>query len=276
MSGTENKLNTSLDDILMTERAGRRGRGARRNNAGRRSTGAPVGGVSKPTKAKQPIKAAPTVPTGPASGDHKIMISNLPQDVEETQLKDYFATAVQVGRPKKVTVQYGANGRSLGTATVTFTRQEQAAKATAALQGVKIDSRPIRVEMLVSAANVAAATARPNNLADRVTYATPPHINSTKSNARSSQPKKDKPKPVTETKAAPGGARGARGGRAGRGRGRDGRGGRERTKKKTVEELDAEMDDYFPAADGGNDAMVTNGGAVQSAVADTNMDDEMI
>lgn len=65
-------------------------------------------------------------------------------------------------------VQYGAHGRSLGTATVTFARQDQAAKATTALQGVKIDSRPIRVEMVVNAANVL-ATSRANTLADRVT-----------------------------------------------------------------------------------------------------------
>lgn len=78
-TNTENKLNTSLDDILKTERAGRRGRGGRRSNAGRRSTGAaPVGGVSKPTKqTKQPVKTTAAVPTGPAGGDHKIMISNL-------------------------------------------------------------------------------------------------------------------------------------------------------------------------------------------------------
>jgi THO complex subunit 4 len=44
-----------------------------------------------------------------------------------------------------------------------------------------------------------------------------------------------------------------------------------------VEELDAEMDDYFPAADG-NDAMVTNGNAAAAAtgVDDTNMVDEML
>ena len=41
-------------------------------------------------------------------------------------------------------------------------------KATAALNGVKIDNRPIRVEMLVSAANLPATTAS-TSLADRVT-----------------------------------------------------------------------------------------------------------
>lgn len=91
-------------------------------------------------------------------------------------------------------------------------------------------------------------------------------------NPTDSQPKKDKPKPATATKAAPASTRG--GGR-GRGRGR-GRAGRDRGKKKTLEELDAEMEDYFPAAEGANDAMVTNGGAAGAAGGDTNMIDEMI
>lgn len=86
----------------------------------------------------------------------------------------------------------------------------------------------------------------------------------------SSQPKKDKPKPATASKAAATAAAKGRGAKRGRG----GRVGRPREKKKTVEELDAEMADYFPAADGGNDAMVTNGAA--PAAADTAMDDEML
>ncbi|KAJ4301895.1 RNA-binding RNA annealing protein [Kalmusia sp. IMI 367209] len=172
--------------------------------------------------------------------------------------QEYFATVVNVGRPRRVLLQYGPNGKSLGSATVIFNRADQAAKASTALQGVKIDNRPIRVEVLVSAANVA-VQAPQNSLADRVT-----------------QPKKDKPKPATATKAAPAGGRErGRGRERGAGRGR-GRGGRERTKKKTQEELDAEMEDYFPAAEGGNDAMVTNGDVPQAAGGDTMEEDQML
>jgi len=91
-------------------------------------------------------------------------------------------------------------------------------------------------------------------------------------NPNGSQPKKDKPKPVAAAK----GATDTREGR-GRGRGRGAaRGGRPaREKKKTVEELDAEMDDYFPAGDG-VDTMVTNGNAAATGVDDTNMVDEML
>jgi THO complex subunit 4 len=45
-----------------------------------------------------------------------------------------------------------------------------------------------------------------------------------------------------------------------------------------VEELDAEMADYFPAGEGNADAMATGpaDGAQSTAVGDTAMDDEML
>ncbi|KAH7414432.1 hypothetical protein DE146DRAFT_35228 [Phaeosphaeria sp. MPI-PUGE-AT-0046c] len=255
------KLDTSLDDILKTRRqSNRRGRGGRRSDAARPAPSGPVGGVGKSTRpAKQPKSA----PTGSAASETsgKILVSGLPHDVDQNQLQDYFASALGVGKPKKVLLQYGPTGRSLGSATIIFSKHEQAVKATSALNGVKIDNRPVRVEMLVSAANLPTSAAQPS-LADRAT-----------------QPKKDKPKPATAAKTAPattGKARG-RGGRA-EARGRGGRAGRERTKKKTVEELDAEMVDYWPVGEGNTDAMAagTTDGAQATAVGDTAMDDEML
>ncbi|KAF2747313.1 hypothetical protein M011DRAFT_486596 [Sporormia fimetaria CBS 119925] len=225
MSST--KLDQSLDDILKTRRqSNRRGRGTRRTGSGRPAASeAPVGGVQKTKPAKQ-AKAVPTGPAATGSGESKIMISNLPLDVEESQLKEYFVSAVNIGKPKRVMIQYGPTGRSLGSAMVIFHKPDHAAKAVKALDNIRIDNRPIKVEVLVSARDAPAAAAT-QSLADRV-----------------SQPKKDKPKPATATKAKDAGGRGGR-------RGRGGRGGRTREKKKTVEELDAEMEDYFPA----NDAM---------------------
>ncbi|KAF2271411.1 uncharacterized protein EI97DRAFT_284245 [Westerdykella ornata] len=150
-------------------------------------------------------------------------------------------------------MQYGPTGRSLGSAMVIFHKPDHAAKAVKALDGIRIDNRLIKVEVLVSAKDAPAPAAAPS-LADRV-----------------SQAKKDKPKPATATKAAPAGTRG-RGNRRGRG----GRGGARREKKKTVEELDAEMEDYFPANEGSNVAGATNGNAGQAAGGDTAMDDEML
>ncbi|CAN9153093.1 unnamed protein product [Alternaria sp. RS040] len=254
---SSNKMEQSLDDILKASKTSRRGRSGRKSTGTGRpaTTAAPVGGVSKSTKqqGRQP-KAAPTAPAASLGGETKIMVSNLPRDIDNAQLQDYFVSAVGVGRPKKVLLQYDAQGRSVGSATIIFNKHDQAAKATAALDGVKIDGRPVRVEMLVSAAAIPATT-RPASLADRVT-----------------QPKKDKPKPAIAEKAAPSATRG-RGQTRGKGKGR---GGREaRPKKKTVEELDAEMADYFPggetnaAAGAAEVAQITAGG-------DTAMDDEML
>ena len=92
------------------------------------------------------------------------------------------------------------------------------------------------------------------------------------------QPKtatKAQPKPATSTKNGEGrtrGRRSARGRKTGRG------------KPKSVEELDAEMQDYYETgANGaigeGDAVMETNGGAVQPAAAtggDAGMDDEVL
>lgn len=74
------KLDMALDDVVMTERTARRGRGrgrARRApNAARKA--APAGGIQKNTKApKGPMK--PVVPNGRASDgrESKIIVSNL-------------------------------------------------------------------------------------------------------------------------------------------------------------------------------------------------------
>lgn len=166
-------------------------------------------------------------------------------------------------------MQYGPNGRSLGAATVIFNRRDQAAQAVKALDGIKIDSRLLKVELLVSAKDAPAATAAPS-LAERVTYVHSQYLKTHLTYKLSRQPKKDKPKPATATKDA--GARGGRGGRGGRsGRGRGPRNANPRGKPKTVEELDAEMEDYR------NDAMVTDTGAPAAPTGgDTNMDDETL
>lgn len=252
-----NKMELSLDEILKTSKtnSSRRGRGGRKSTSGRPApAAAPVGGVAKNTRQNKQAKPVPTAPAASFGGETKIMVSNLPLDVEQGQLQDYFVNAVGVGRPKKILLQYGPNGRSLGSATIIFSKHDQASKATAALDGVKIDGRPVRVEMLVSADKLPAAVAKPS-LADRVT-----------------QPKKDKPKPATAGKAAPAATRG-RGETRGRGKGR---GGREaRPKKKTIEELDAEMADYFPGGET-NNAVVSADIAPATAAGDTAMDDEML
>lgn len=251
------KLSQSLDQILSERRKNtRRPRGGRRSAAGAKpTTTPPVGGVKKVTKSdKKPEKAA--VPTGPSgsSAESKILVSNLPMDVTETQIKDYFTQTI--GPVKKVLLSYGPNGKSRGVATIIFPKPGSAAQAAKDLDGLKVDSRPMRIEVLIGAKEAPAPPA-PKSLGERV-----------------AQPKpatKDKPKPAGATKAAPGnkvGKKTKRGRNAGRG------------KPKTAEELDAEMADYFDSnasGAGAGDAAMTNGGAVQPATGgDTGMDDDVI
>lgn len=152
---------------------------------------------------------------------------------------------------------YGPNGVSRGIATIIFTKPGDANNAVTSLNGVLVDKRPMKVYRL--------ANRRPRN----ITYIFRLRWSLTRRKLRklkawtnalcmfchilptigltvsSSQPKSAKPKPATEKPAtnattATRGARTARGGRGGR-RGRNAG----RPKPKTMDELDAEMVDYF-------------------------------
>ncbi|GJC85725.1 RNA recognition domain-containing protein containing protein [Colletotrichum tofieldiae] len=88
MSG---KLDQSLDEILSTQRRSAGGpgrRSQRRSTGGRPAAAAPVGGVQKTSK---PARAAANKPNAakPAqgTGDSKVIVSNLPKDVNEQQIK---------------------------------------------------------------------------------------------------------------------------------------------------------------------------------------------
>ena len=68
------KLDQSLDEILSTRRAAGRGRGRPARRAGR---GAPSGGIQKNTTRANGKATGKSVGTVPASGDSKIIVSNL-------------------------------------------------------------------------------------------------------------------------------------------------------------------------------------------------------
>ncbi len=88
MSG---KLDQSLDAIMTDSGAKSGGRGGSRRGPPRRAAvkakvapAAPTGGVQKSTR---PPRNAPTAPAVVPPGDSKIIVSNLPFDITETQLK---------------------------------------------------------------------------------------------------------------------------------------------------------------------------------------------
>jgi len=250
MSG---KLDTALDDIVKTQR---RNRPARRGRAAKKSgpPSGPAGGVKKNTRAA-PAKPAAASSAPRTSGDSKIIVSNLPTDVNEGQIKDFFNQTV--GAIKSVVLTYGPSGISRGTATITFRAAESAQKALKDVNGLPIDNRPLKVEVVYDAKR-APGSAPIKPLTERVTQGR----NAPKPNAKN----------APKSAAAPAkGAKAAAGKPAARGRGRRARPGR---KPATKEQLDAEMTDYF----GGGDNATTSAATAPAAAAPAadKMDEEVL
>ncbi|KAF3925760.1 hypothetical protein ABW20_dc0100742 [Dactylellina cionopaga] len=228
-------LDRSLDEILDDKKKARRST----QKAG------PVGGVRKRSaRIEQKKRAAPAAPSAPAKKadkkektDTKIQVSNLPLDVNESMLRDYFTNIV--GSIKKCQLVYKANGQSAGIATIEFAKPGHANIAFEQFNGRLVDNRPMKVEIIVDPTKVSLATriSGPPKAAPKPTP----------------KPAGGKPKPVTANGRSNGPAGRKDAGR-GRGRGRGGRhgasgsGGAKRTTK-TVEQLDQEMADYYKGSE---------------------------
>ncbi|KAJ5458124.1 Nucleotide-bindingalpha-beta plait [Penicillium sp. IBT 31633x] len=247
-------LDKSLDDLVGNRRQTAR-HSARRRGGPRRTATKPsaVGGVKKSTKAAP--KAAHPAPVAQA-GSSKILVSGLPSDVSEANIKEYFNKSA--GPVKRVMLTYNQNGTSRGIASIIFNKADTAAKATKELNGLLVDGRPMKIEVVYDASHAPTIPAS-KPLTERI--------------AHKARPKSaTAPKAKENNKAAT--DKGARRGKgAARPRGRNaGRG-----KPKTVEELDAEMVDYFnndaPPAEG---TAPVNGTAPQAnATQDIGMADEI-
>ncbi|KAK4154266.1 hypothetical protein C8A00DRAFT_14566 [Chaetomidium leptoderma] len=243
MSG---KLDQSLDEILTSQRRNQQGRRrSQRRTAGdaRPATTAPAGGVQKNTKpARGSSKPTPAKGAG-LTGESKIMVSNLPKDVSEGQIKEYFQQSV--GQVKKVEISYGPGGISRGLAQVSFHHADGATKAFTTLNGLLIDNRPVKVEVVVASADL---IPQPKSLAQRI-----------------AQPKVQ-PKSAATVKKNAAGAKGGAAATKGAVKKTARRGRSNRPVKKSAEELDSEMADYFDAnaennANAAAPAAVTGGDA---------------
>ncbi|KAF6819986.1 Protein mlo3-like protein (RNA recognition domain-containing protein), partial [Colletotrichum plurivorum] len=168
---------------------------------------------------------------------------------------EYFLTSV--GPIKRVEISYGPNSVSRGIANITFRDSDGASKAFQKLNGLLVDNRPIKIEIVVGASQAANVIPPKKTLAERT-----------------SQPKAQ-PKSAANDKrngnANKGAANaGARGKKPQPRRARSGR-----PAKKTAEELDSEMADYFDSAATGNNE---NAAAPAPAAAngDAPMEDEIM
>ncbi|KAG0324197.1 hypothetical protein BGZ99_002077 [Dissophora globulifera] len=227
-----NSLDMSLDDIIKTSKSSRtrsstsstRG-GARGGARGARGSGPTrntrQGRDNKPYQAGvQQYRGAPaqaplhtSVIRQSAPDGSKMQVSNLDHQVSAEDLKLVFSS--RVGPLKKCTLVYDQKGKSTGTAVIHFTRVGDAASAYNKFNGVPLDGRPMKIEIVVAPATAQAVFAP----------AQAPRAPSTNQGQRQQGP--------------------SRGARGGRGRGRGGRSQGERKETKTADQLDAEMTDYM-------------------------------
>ncbi|KAI0659720.1 hypothetical protein C8Q70DRAFT_980720 [Cubamyces menziesii] len=204
-------MDKSLDEIIAQRPKGIRRSNPRRNSGKAQVLGTPNTAPATRARAVPASNGAKTVPaTATQQPADKIIVSNLPPDVNELQVKELFHTTV--GPLKDVTLHYDSQGRSKGVAAVHFQRRGDGTKAYQQYNNRLIDGkRPMKIEIVVDPSK----PAPPASLAARVA-----------------------PAPASAPEATP-----RTGGRPKRGRGGGRRKGNDRPRK-TAEDLDAEMEDY--------------------------------
>jgi len=206
-------MDKSLDEIISTKpKTGRRGGAPRRRAPANTGRGAilgkpahtPVQKVSVVAATKAANAAAPTIAD-------KIIVSGLPLDVNEAQVKDLFAQTI--GPVREVSLTYNSQGKSKGTATVHFSRKGDGNKAYQQYNNRLIDgSQPMKIEIVVD-------PIRAVPLASRVAPA-PKAAAAAAPQPRAAAPAKRRPARAPRVKQTP----------------------------KTAADLDAEMEDYTAAA----------------------------
>lgn len=166
-------------------------------------------------------------------------------------------------------LNYTKTGRSTGVANIIFSQPNSAAEAAKSYNGVKVDGKPMKIEVVMGAQYVPEPPA-PKTLKDRI--ATP--------KSAAAKPNAAKPKPATNgngkgkgpnaaPNAGPGGARGPK----------NARGRKGPRPKKTAEELDAEMADYWVDPSKTTAAPATNGAGPEAAApngGEAAMEDEIM
>jgi len=117
-------MDKSLDDIVAASHAAKHAkRGGRRNGARAQVLGTTRTSPAAKARIANTTKPASTIP----QPVEKIVVSNLPADVNEAQVKELFQTTV--GPLREVNIQYDSNGRSKGVAWVVFQKKGDGNKA---------------------------------------------------------------------------------------------------------------------------------------------------
>ncbi|KZT60865.1 hypothetical protein CALCODRAFT_428565 [Calocera cornea HHB12733] len=125
-------LDKSLDDMIKAKPRPQRRRRALpakaavlgANNVG---AGAAVKAAARAAALPTPAKSSEPTVTQAQQEARKIVVSNLPLDVTEQQIKELFATTV--GKTREAILAYNAKGQSKGIAHVTFFNKGDGYKA---------------------------------------------------------------------------------------------------------------------------------------------------
>ncbi|KAH7928590.1 hypothetical protein BV22DRAFT_1004467 [Leucogyrophana mollusca] len=118
-------MDKSLDEVIATRPRGIRRGGARRGSAKSQVLG--NAGASPAARAQVASTVATKATAATPQPADKIIVSNLPQDVNEVQIKELFHSTV--GPLREVTLHYDSQGRSKGVAAVHFQKKGDGSKA---------------------------------------------------------------------------------------------------------------------------------------------------
>ncbi|KAH7417565.1 putative RNA binding protein [Cadophora sp. MPI-SDFR-AT-0126] len=285
-------MDRALDEIVAERhRGGGRSRGGRRGvpRQGRERTEYPRDGVRKSTRednrnidsewvhdkfdndtGRRPARAerrySPEQQYETASS--KLRVENIHYDLTEDDLDDLFN---RIGPVLKLSLTYDRAGRSEGVAYVTYESAQDAKAAVREFDGANAKGQPIRLIPIPSGPSGGRRAPPSRSLFDRIT---PAHRSRSDSPIRHSdvsgpapnnvdryipggtRSRSRSPRPRRRDGRRPG-ARRERGERTGGGRGGSGAGdrlARDGRPRKTQEELDAEMEDYWGQKENGNAA----------------------
>ncbi|KQK22313.1 THO complex subunit 4A [Brachypodium distachyon] len=166
----------------------------------------------------------------------KLFITNLEFGVSTEDVKELFS---ELGDLKRCSIHYDRSGRSKGTAEVIFARRGDAVAAMKKYNNVQLDGKPMKIEILGTNTPTAAAALPANNGSyPRTAAQNAPWVAS--AGLQQNRPR------IRGGRGRRGGGSGGVGGGGSSGSG--GRRGKERSKPRSAEELDAELEKYHADA----------------------------